>query len=235
MYSDGGVDMSPVREAGSIFDGVILRSAVEEAIRSHAKKTMAKAADRLRSEAEEVFRAKLVAELGKIITASERTLELARREFSDEEEQVDIDDASSDRNNTHDGIHTTELHRTAAEILMEYRIIKNNEPKEIEANGHGITAPPEQNTPNNSPAREPELPRPNMNRHHGSEEDLLLGTLSLTSSDPISTTSSDISSFDFNASPSSAADESPQLTAKCESGDNKDWWRDNDDEEEEIP
>ncbi|KAI1346140.1 hypothetical protein F5Y01DRAFT_322099 [Xylaria sp. FL0043] len=232
--------MSPVRKAGSVFDGTILRSAVEEAIRSYAKKKMAKAADRLRSEAEEAFRAKLVVELGKIITTSERTLELARREFSDEEEeQVDVDDASSDESNARsvdNGIHMAELHRTAADILLEYRIIGNDDkPKEIEADEHSIIAPQGQRAPNNSPASEPELPRPNMHHHHGSEDDLLLGTLSLTSSDASSSELN--SSFELNAPPSSPADEPPQLTAKYESGDTKDWWRDNDeeDEDEEMP
>ncbi|KAI1271795.1 hypothetical protein F5Y07DRAFT_413221 [Xylaria sp. FL0933] len=241
ICTDSGVDMSPFREACSIFDGAILRSAVEEAIRSHAKKKMAKTADRLRSEAEEVFGAKLVAELGKIITASERTLELARREFSDkEEEQVGVDNASSDESNARsvdNGIHMTELHRTAADILMEYRIIGNDEkPKKIQAAEHSIIAPHGQRAPNNSPASEPELPlpRPNMNHHHGSEDDLLR-SLSLTSSD---VSSSELNrSFELNAPPSSPVDEPPQRTAKCEAGDNKDLWRDNDndEEEEEIP
>ncbi|KAI1298524.1 hypothetical protein F5Y03DRAFT_367560 [Xylaria venustula] len=221
-----GVTMSG---PGIVLDGVMIRSAAEEATHNRARTIMIQAAQRLRREAEAEFRDKLVAELCNITSATKRKLDAVRREFSQQPGKVDAS-GKVGKNAVDDDIYVSELHRAAEGILKEYHVLDDEKLDNINPNNHDSFTV--QRSPTHSPSlpqssidssssSEKERVQTNAASHHGSEEDLgkpnqiPFRTRSLAASPPPKTTPVPIKS-----------------EPDPDSSENKDWILDNDEENE---
>ncbi|KAI0977009.1 hypothetical protein F4678DRAFT_132088 [Xylaria arbuscula] len=223
---------------GIVLDSVMIRSAAEEATCNRARTMMIQAAQRLLREAEAEFRDKLVAEICKITSSTERRLEAIRREFSQQLEKVSASEEAG-RQAVDDGSYASGLHRAAADILKEYHVLEDEKLddkklNDVDPNEHDFITV--QKPQNRSPAGSPSPPRSSIDSsssleeeqvqtsatsHHGSEEDL-----GHPNQIPFSTRSVDTSP------PPKTAPTPIKLDTDSDSGENKNWILDNDDEDE---
>ncbi|KAI3340827.1 hypothetical protein F4824DRAFT_452282 [Ustulina deusta] len=204
----------------SFLDSVISRSAArkkvadEEAIRGQVSETTARAVRKIRV-IQTTREAPADFELNKIIADAEREVQTIRQECKNRS----IDNG--------DEWITSELIRINMAIITENFIPRGGKSKDAKLDEPGLIAALVLDGQDGSLADRQELTKPSieasMNCLSGSEEDLMRPSINRSGISPLGL-----------SLPPDAVDESMQLDTKSESGDNKGWLRDNDDDQE-IP